>query len=514
MRKNDKSILPANILTGYLFLMFFIYPFYIENGYYNIGVAKNHFFVVVSISGFLAAVIAAGIYLLDLKKRNRVFWDKNSVSVTQKFMLVYMAVLLLSFVFSPVKEETLWGTAGWYLGTIPLFILGGFVLMISYFWKEQKWLISGSIVVSGIVFFLGICNRFSFYPIYIDPPYPTFLSTLGNINWFCGYMSVLAPIGVTLFLIKENADYKHSRNKWLLAVYVYIAFMAGFAQGSSSVFLWNAALFAALFWIAVKHTATMKNWFFVLGLWGAGGQGVRLLMRLFPDKYTYDTAVLVDTNLTLLISIVSFVVYAILSIFIKKDKEFGKKLKWGLRTALVAAVILGFLTWLIIAVYNTKVGIPSLENSELFLLDGYWGNKRGASVKTAFMLWGEMSIFQKFFGVGADGFSSLAYSVPEIQEYLAIYFGQSVLTNAHCEVITNLVNLGIIGAVAYMVMLFTFVYRAMKNGEKQPLLYVFAVCVICYLANNMISFAQILNIPFMFALLGMGEYYLIKESQR
>ena len=114
----------------------------------------------------LAAVIAAGIYLLDLKKRNRVFWDKNSISVTQKFMLVYMAVLLLSFVFSPVKEETLWGTAGWYLGTIPLFILGGFVLMISHFWKEQKWLISGSIIVSGIVFFLAICNRFSFYPIY------------------------------------------------------------------------------------------------------------------------------------------------------------------------------------------------------------------------------------------------------------------------------------------------------------------------------------------------------------
>lgn len=512
MHKKDKSLIPANILTGYLILMFFIYPFYLENGYYNIGIAKNHFLVVVSVISFLAATIAVGFYLWDLKKRKRTFWDKNSISVTQKFLMAYMAVILLAFVFSPVKEDTLWGAAGWHLGTIPLFMLGGFVFMLSHFWKEQKWIISGSMIVSGIVFFLGICNRFSFYPIYIDPPYPTFISTLGNINWFCGYMSVLAPIGITLFVIKESAEYKRPWNKWLLAVYVYIAFAAGFCQGSSSVFLWNAALFAALFGIASKNTSRLKNWFLVLGLWGTGGQTVRLLKYLFPNHYNYETAILVDTNLTLGIAVAAFIGYVLMTVFVKKDKELRNSLKKGLRIALCLAVVLSFAVWISIAVYNTNVGIPALENSELFLLDGNWGNGRGASLKTAFVLFGEMNIFQKLFGIGADGFGAYAYSFPEVKEYLAVFFGESVLTNSHCEVVTNLVNLGIIGVAMYMAMLLSFIYRAMKKGEKQPLLYVFAVCVICYMANNLISFAQILNIPFMFVLLGMGEYYLKNES--
>jgi len=514
MRKKDKSLIPANILTGYLFLMFCIYPFYFENGYYNIGIAKNNFFCVVSIITVIVMVIATGVYFYDLKKRGRSFIDMKDISITQKMLLAYMAVVILSFLFSSYKDIVLWGADGWYMGTIPLLIMGVTVLFLTHLWKEQKWVLYGGIIVSGIVFFLGICNRFSFYPVPIEPPYPTFISTLGNINWFCGYMSVLAPIGVSLFVLKENKEYKRPWIKWILALYVYITFIAGFCQGSSSVFLWNAALFAVLFCIAVKNTARIRNWLLVIGLWGAGGQTVRLLIYLLPDYYSYDTALLVDTNITLLIALAAIVAHVLCKVFIKEEKELPVKLRKGLRICVAAAVIAGVLLWIGISVYNTNVGIPSLENSELFMLDGNWGNKRGASLKTAFMLFGEMSIVQKLFGVGADGFSVFAYSFPEIQEYLTEFFGESILTNSHCEVVTNLVNLGILGVVLYVSLLLSFIYRAMKNGEKQPLLYVFAVCVICYMANNLISFAQILNIPFMFFILGMGEYYLKQENKR
>lgn len=514
MHKKDKSLIPANILSGYLFLMFCIYPFYFENGYYNIGIAKNNFFTVVSVITVIVIMIAIAVYFYDLKKRNRSFIDKKDISITQKLLLAYMAVVVFSFLFSSYKDIVLWGADGWYIGTIPLLIMGVSTLFLTHFWKEQKWVLYGGIIASGIVFLLGICNRFSFYPVPIEPPHPAFISTLGNINWFCGYMSVLAPVGVSLFVLKENREYKRPWVKWLLLGYVFITFAVGFCQESSSVFLWNGALFAALFWIAVHDTARIKNWLLVIGLWGAAGQFVRLLIYLLPDYYIYDTTVLADTNITLFIALAAVAAYVLFTVLVKEEKELPAMLRKGLRICVIAAIVLCVLLWISVSVYNTNVGIPSLEGSEIFLLDENWGNKRGASLKTAFMLFGEMSIVQKLFGVGADGFSAFAYSFPEIQEYLAGFFGESILTNAHCEVVTNLVNLGILGAVLYVALLLSFIYRAMKNGEKQPIVYIFAVCVICYLANNLISFAQILNIPFMFLLLGMGEYYLKEGNKR
>ena len=39
--------------TAYILLLFCIYPFYLENGYFNIGEAKMHFFFRVSLAAFL-----------------------------------------------------------------------------------------------------------------------------------------------------------------------------------------------------------------------------------------------------------------------------------------------------------------------------------------------------------------------------------------------------------------------------------------------------------------------------
>ena len=45
----------------------------------------------------------------------------------------------------------------------------------------------------------------------------------------------------------------------------------------------------------------------------------------------------------------------------------------------------------------------------------------------------------------------------------------------------------------------------MKKGAKNPSFYLFSVCIVCYLVHNMVSFAQVLNFPFIILLLAMGE---------
>ena len=50
----------------------------------------------------------------------------------------------------------------------------------------------------------------------------------------------------------------------------------------------------------------------------------------------------------------------------------------------------------------------------------------------------------------------------------------------------------------------------MKKGEKNPSFYLFSVCIVCYLVHNMVSFAQVLNLPFAFLLMGMGTAVMRK----
>lgn len=513
MERKERTKISSYIITLYAFIIFCIYPFYYENGYYNMGTAKCRFYLTMSVIAVLTLLVAIVIDLIMQKKENNVVYELKKISITEKLLYVYVAIILLSYVFSNFKENVLWGATDWYIGTIPLLLMASLACFSMHMWKEQKWLKYGCLMVSGVVFLLGICNRFSFYPIPIEPANPGFISTLGNINWFCGYMSVVSPIGTSLFVLTEDKECKYKWQKWLLISYMLIAFMAGFCQGSESVFLWNAALLIALFWIAMKNTVRIKKWLLMICMWGMSGQFVRILKTLFPEKYNYDTSAFIDTDVTLAIVLIAICLYSIMHFYWKEEKELPIVLQNGIRRILLAAFVIGILLWLVLAVYNTNVAIPYLMENSLFLLDEKWGNGRGIIFKISFELFDRMSPLQKLFGVGADGFSAFAYSIPEMQAYLQSYFGESILTNAHCEIITNLINLGILGTVLYLGVFVSFVARCMKKGEKNPYLYMPAVCVICYFANNLISFAQILNIPFLFLILGIGEYYLRKVEE-
>ena len=512
MYRREKWSISSYVVTLYVFIIFCIYPLYFENGYYNMGTAKCRFFLSVSEIAFFVLFATAILDIVVQKKSTCVVKERKKLSVTEKWLYLYMGCVLLSHIFSDFKQDVLWGAADWYMGTIPLLLMAFFSFFLMHIWEEEKWLKTGFLIVSSVVFLLGICNRFSFYPIPMEPHQGAFISTLGNINWLCGYMSVTAPIGIGIFMFSKDEDYRYKWQKYMMFFYVIIVFVLGFCQGSNSVFLWNGALFFVLLWISLKNTVRLKKWLLLVAMWGMSGQLVRILKTAFPEKYSYESALLVETNITLVIAMTAIFLYMVLHFSYKREKEFSDSFCKGICYNLLAVLVICILMWLVLAIYNTSVGVSFLADKPLFLLNEKWGNGRGIIFKTAFDLFGKMSPMQKLFGVGADGFSSFAYSIPEIQLYLQDYFGDSVLTNAHCEILTNMVNLGILGTAAYIGVFITFIIRCMEKGERKPYMYIPVLCVICYFANNLISFAQVLNIPYLFLILGIGEAYLKKHE--
>lgn len=507
--------------TAYLLIMFVIYPFYVENGYLNIGEAKFRFFKQVSLAAFMILAVIAlfcGIKRVKGYFRQEIIYliDWEKVTPEDIFVLLYATAVFLSFVFSDNKKEALWGAEGWYMGCIPLILLCGLYFLISRLWSGNFHVVSGSLILASVpVFLLGICNRFSFAPFFLAGSEPGFISTLGNINWYCGYLSVIAPVGITLFLISENR-----KRRWLVG-YAVIAFMTGFSQGSSSVFLWFFALFFFLLWIASEKKKWIIRWFFLLFLWGASAQLVRALRLLMPGRYRYDTDNLcgyfTESGLTLWIALAALVIAVCMQYGdvirrgnLQEAKENGiqskeqelvckstvrRLLLWGM-----AAVLISFA---VLAGINTKWGLPYLSGNSFFTFDEHWGNGRGAAVLVGAKAFGEMPFLKKILGVGPDCFAAYVYSVPELQVILRENFGNARLTNAHCELLTGLVNTGIFGVGMYLGIFVSFLRGLSGQKEKYLVRLPFLAGIFCYLLHNMVSFAQVLNLPFLFLMMAL-----------
>lgn len=496
--------------TAYLIIIFCLYPFYMQNGYQDMGEAKNRFFLYASIAAAGIMGICSLLCLLARlgnkapdRKPYLVDWDR--VSATDLLVLIYGTMVFLSYVFTDNKSEALWGTEGWYIGCVLLLLLCFLYFFISRLWDGNIKVLYLLPVSSAIVFLLGIGNRFSFYPAFLKGDFPEFISTLGNINWYCGYLSITAPIGVGMFLLSDEKSTPKWKNRaW--GSYGLITFLTAFSQGSDSIFLWFAALLFIFLWISLEKEEWLGNWMALVVLWGASAQIIRIMRYVLPGRYNYEGSNLcgyfTNSSLSLWILAAAAVFYGMI-----RAKKFNdsKKIKRGLLILLLSVCGL----WCLLTVIHTAYGIPWLKEREtlqkIFLFDRNWGHGRGAACITGARIFEKLPLIHKLLGAGPDCFAHCAYSMPELSALLYESFGTARLTNAHNELLTSLVNLGILGVCSYLGIFILFIGKCMKKGRENPVLYLFAASIVCYFVHNMVSFAHVLNLPFLFLFLGMGE---------
>lgn len=526
--------------TAYLLLIFGVYPFYMKEGYVDIGKAKYQFFICCSLAaaGILALTALAalpGRLIRGGGRRMSVLELAGRLSFTDLAVLLYASEVFCSFALSDYRQEAFQGTEGWYMGLLLLLTLCSLYFLISRLWRAGALVWVTAMAASALVFVLGILDRFSFHLIPLPIRQSNFISTLGNINWFCGYLSVLAPVGISLFVFQNEGPGGASERRaflllqrFLLLLYTLTAFLAGFCQGSDSILLFWGALFFILLWICVSKRLWLAELLFLFFLWCLSALGMRLLLLLFPEGYNYEAR-----NLCIFLAQSGLVPIAGLlallgSLFLKRDLPgftahphagkslfdpgAGRRSVKAARGIMILFPALALLLWLGLSLYNTRRGIPSLAHNSLFLLDASWGNGRGATLKAGYRLWRSLSFSDHLLGVGPDCFALCAYSVPEIASDLAASFGSSRLTNAHNEFLTSLINIGLLGTAFYFGSFLSFMIRCLKKGGQSKYLPVAAVCVFCFLAHNMLSFAQVLNLPFAFLILAMGENLLRRKD--
>ncbi len=529
-KKNQETVLETiqiftqylvnGLISVYLFLLLVIMPFYFTKGFSHIGTDKADFFRVVTLRmGMLFLPILLIYVILSLFLRNQKRKLSQPIekiqlfrkpSITDLFMLGYLGSLLLSYVFSNYKNQALWGATGCYMGLFTQVVLVVLYFIISRFWVVNKKLIFLILPVSAVVFFLGYLNRFSIYPISMENANDAFLSTIGNINWYCGYIVTVFFGGVVLLWRK---GFQKRWQELLLVLYVGIGFATLATQGSASGLGTMVVIFLVLLCMSSRDGQKMESLWKLLFLFSIICLLTFILQQLFPNSIgTEDflTALLIKSPLSIVMTLVSGA-GCLLLYYGNKNQKFSLKISVITVRAIMAVLCIAIGIYGVLLVVNTCFPnvVTVVSGNEAFRFSGYWGSRRGGTWMAGWKSFQEQNILHMLFGVGPDCMSAYIYENGSegLRQLVVEVFETATLTNAHNEWLTILVNCGLLGMITYVGMMITAIYRYLREGSKEVIMCGFGISLLAYTVNNLFSFQQTMNYTTMMIILGLAEAY-------
>ena len=511
------------VISMYMIVILMVLPLY-NKGYARIGTEKETFFLKTMTYGaktllpvFLLWLLFRLVTAVQKKELPRFTeWPAGlwkNLSVTDRFAVFYGIAVLVSYLFTNYREEALWGTASWRMGMWTQ--LGAVIVyfMISRMWQWKSWITVLVLSVSAVVFSLGYVNKFCLFP--IDPQFvnTSFISTIGNINWYCGYLVTILFGGVYLLWRMEE---KMTWKKLLLMAYVTIGFASLATQGSSSGIVTFAVVMFVLFGMSVRDSGRMEVFWQEMTMF-SGACLLTFILRkanVFSQELVMEgmTDLLTFSMVTILMTILSGTILCLIH-RARLKRSYPEKLLHRIYCGIAIAVPVMILLVLLLTLINTLAGgalTPNITDSNVtkwLTFNVSWGSARGGTWAAGARCFWEADFLHKIFGVGPDclyAFLSNEGSVG-LQTMVNDRFGGNRLTNAHNEWLTVLVDIGVLGLVSYAGMMITAIRDFLRAGENKMLVGACGICVLAYTVNNMFSFQQVMNISTVFVIMGIGE---------
>ena len=519
--KTFSSFLKAFIDYGlcvYLMLILAVMPFYNREGYSHIGSDKAYFFhntIVRTGWILLPAVIVYLVVLAISLKRELLDEIRHKINLTDMFAVGYGLILVISYLCSEYRESALWGATGWYMGFCPQMALVLTYLLVSRLWRPRDWMIYMALVSSGLVFLLGYLNSMRVDPLSMGVNNSSFISTVGNINWYCGYLVSIFFAGAALMW--QGKDLKRWKQA-LLMLYVFVGFASLLTQGSDSGIAAMGAVLLAMFVLSATHSERMQTFWLEMLLLSGAGLITYMIVILFPDALNHAGGLgfwLVTKGVFFFVTIMSILAVVWLHYAIKKG-FYPQKVFSILSKVTMMIVLLVIVLAVLLIVANTLWPgcLGALSELPVFTFSAKWGSGRGATWTAGWMCFAEQSFWHKLIGVGPDSMSAYLYSggSEDLMALVQESFHSLILTNAHNEWLTVLVNTGILGLAAFGGMIITGIQRFLKEAGRNEIACACGFCLLAYTVNNMFSFQQSMNVATIFAVFGIGGAFIAQPE--
>lgn len=487
------------LCSFYMLVLLAGLPLYTGGSYYLLGDRKYLLFR-------NAAVLCIGIWIIiklilavlslagRIRDRKKIVRGDIRLSCVDVCMLFYAFCVVLSALQSRFQVTAWLGYRDWYMGALSQLLFVGTYFMVSREYNYQPYpLLAGEIVLSAVVW-IGFLQRLNvdllgLMSVYNerDWEYSHMLSTVGNINWLSSYLGMALPLAVSGFL------YAKQRRK---SIFMYLAsvwcLIMLWVQGSD-----GGALMACLALLVCLAAGLWRTGSFLKALLLGAGTSLGLPLFALAVKWRDSTmAMPADGNSYdriawdgwWIIGAAFFILWLALKITpeeIRKKRIRHILLLW----ACIFLIAGGCLAFYLFTTVRLEEG---------------WGNGRGTLWKLAWQGFCRGDFLQKLRGAGPDCFAEVIYTANVMEDG---HWQGAIFANAHNEWLNQLVNLGIMGTVAYFGIFAGSFWR-----YRRILLGVLAV--VLYGAVSVFSFQQVMNAPYLFLLLGLCESRLRREERK
>lgn len=505
----------------YMVALMVVMPlFTTETGYLHIGTEKCLFFRSVSVAACRVILPVAVFYLVCrlvqwLRSDNRSGIKNNDMSVTDMFALVFLVALTASYLHTSFREKTAWGdtfygTEGWYLGLLTQLLFLGVYLMVSRLWQRRDWMIVLWAVPMIVVCLLGYLNRFGVYPIEMNAAGPQYISTIGNINWYCGYL--VTVLSVFAYYLWQGGGL--CKKKWIRrSLYVFLG--TGLAtlvtQGSSSGVVALLVLLGVFYLLSMREREKLQRFWSGCILLSAVCILTWVIRHIWPEAITYaeaTTDLLTLSPLPFLLLCISLLCWYVVCRSCRKGR-FMNKVWVALGIGIWGLAGLTMAVYVVLLAANTihPGSIGRLSELGMFTFNSSWGSNRGITWTAGLTCFLDQDLAGKLLGVGPDAMAMYIHSGvnPALKQMVEDYFGRLMLTNAHNEWLTVLINEGLLGAAGYIGLMITAIRRYLKAGGTDTLAGAAGMGILAYTVNNIFSFQQVMSTSAVFLILGIGE---------
>ncbi len=488
----------------YLIMLCSILPLYMKSGYYELGEAKADCYIAVSLCFFVLISAVRGAAFLKEKKagtRVRLIHKTSAIVLPQFFACGMILSSLISFVFSIDKKTAFLGYEGWRNGLLSMLLSLFFMVVFVGYTYDRKWTIMTVLIVPGLEFVLGILDRMGIYALSIEGRDSGYLATIGNINWYSGFLSIFVPLGMGLVYVAQDKDSGLSWNQpdWLKvkinvfliagSIYTTIGLTALFMQGSDGASLIVISALLLLLGMAIEDWDSLLKALTVVFLIGISMTFVDILMIFAGKSYNYDSNILMSActkHVGIIVVAAAFFLYRLILLLKEIKVEFkAVRFRIGylafLGTSLVAAIVLL---------------VTNFSDS--------FGNGRGIIWRMCLDIFMGLPDWQKMVGIGQDCLYPYAQTHEMWRMSFYNVFGSDILTNAHCELLTVLIERGFMGAVCYLGLFISVISGLLKAVKKESAAIIYALPVISYFVFGQISFAQVMSTPYVFIIMGFA----------
>ena len=422
MKLEGKLTVIKRVLVAYLAVVtYVIVPLYMKRGYFGLIEAKAWIYRCFAVPAAVAAILilAAHLYLPDEKGGS----PGKKPAVSSVLLLLIGAWSLISSGLSYDFRLSFMGNYGWSVGSLMtcLLIIGTIYIARNLVYENNIILLM--MAVNAFVIMLAVVQSAGLDPFgllkdLINKEYYNYLSTIGNLNSFCGYLCLILPLFWGGFM-----SCRERTSKILYGAISATGFLGIILTNSDSIYAGIGICLIFMVPFVLGSEQHVKRAGILMSMFGCCLLIVRFV-PVFADKARVlngISKVMVKPPVAVILCLIGILA------FCRGWRLIGGR--WN-KTALIVLETALFLA------------IIGFVLHSVMHFDDSWGSGRGAIWRTEWESFSQFSFRNKMVGVG-----------PEMLFIVFAKFkvdtGRNVLS-AHCEPMQVLLTQGITGLCLYI----------------------------------------------------------------